>query len=294
MGHRAGAKRWWSLIDGSAHSGVVGALVLGLNPYRLFDDATRDFAGWSPDRSPESHRDRRQHCRHAGGGTTARLVRAIAVVHRGAARPASPLRIRQSELPPTDRAPRCRGPNGARGAARSRRSGVLRIARPGLYLGEAFTGQSMPISIERTPGAEPEDRFLDFVYQPIRDDAGNVTGIFVEGIDVTMAHDAVAALRESEAQFRTFAQAVPNQAWTAEPNGQLDWFNERVFEYSGCDHADLVGEGWTQIIHLEDVEAAAERAGPRPWRQAPPTRPSSAFVGMTVNSAGIWFAHYRP
>ena len=40
-------------------------------------------------------------------------------------------------------------------------------------------------------------------------------------------------LRASETLVCTFAQAMPNHVWTAPPDGLLDWFNDRVYEYSG-------------------------------------------------------------
>lgn len=61
--------------------------------------------------------------------------------------------------------------------------------------GEPFVGHSMPIKLQRKPGEPLEDRFLTFVYQPIRDAAGNVTGIFAEGFDVTEAKKAEEELR---------------------------------------------------------------------------------------------------
>jgi PAS domain S-box-containing protein len=125
--------------------------------------------------------------------------------------------------------------------------------------GEASTGRAAPIAIQRTPGAAPEQRLLDFVYQPMRNAEGAVAGVFVEGIDVTAAHDAVAALRASEAQFRTFAEAAPNHVWTSPPDGRLDWFNTRVYEYSGARPGELDGEGWAGIVHSDDMPGAAER-----------------------------------
>jgi PAS domain S-box-containing protein len=125
--------------------------------------------------------------------------------------------------------------------------------------GQPFVGQSVPAYLQRSPGAALEPLFLDFVYQPIRDGEGVITGIFVEGIDVTGAHDAVAALRESEAQFRTLAEAIPNQVWTARPDGMLDWFNDRVYQHSGAAPGDLDGEGWTVMVHPDDLPEAGAR-----------------------------------
>ena len=68
--------------------------------------------------------------------------------------------------------------------------------------GKRFIATSAPVRYRRTPGGPLEERLLDFIYEPMLDDAGAVTGIFVEGFDVTEARRAEQALRESEAQLR--------------------------------------------------------------------------------------------
>ncbi|MDB5446160.1 MAG: putative sensor/response regulator hybrid, partial [Phenylobacterium sp.] len=70
---------------------------------------------------------------------------------------------------------------------------------------------------------------------------------------------AEAELRASEENFRTLARAMPNQAWTAQPDGQLDWFNERVYAYSGAEPGSLDGDAWVRIIHPEDLPMVDER-----------------------------------
>ena len=77
--------------------------------------------------------------------------------------------------------------------------------------------------------------------------------------DVTERKTAQRALEESAAQFRTLAQALPNHVWTASVTGMLGWFNDRVYEYSGARPGALDGQAWAQIVHAEDVVAAAER-----------------------------------
>jgi PAS domain-containing protein len=61
--------------------------------------------------------------------------------------------------------------------------------------------------------------------------------------DVNERRVAQEILQASEAQFRTLAQAMPNHVRTARPDGQLDWFNERVYEYSGVKSGTLDGDG---------------------------------------------------
>jgi PAS domain S-box-containing protein len=81
--------------------------------------------------------------------------------------------------------------------------------------------------------------------------------------DVTDRRKAQRELRESEARFRALAQAIPNHVWTARPDGQLDWFNERVYEYAGAAPGELDGGAWTKIVHPDDFTAMADR-----WRSA--------------------------
>jgi PAS domain S-box-containing protein len=127
--------------------------------------------------------------------------------------------------------------------------------------GNAFTDQGTKLRVRRSPHGPIEERFVDFVFQPIRDAKGAVTGIFVQGSDVTDARLAEIALRASELQFRTFSQAMPNHVWTSRPDGFLDWFNDRVYEYSGAAPGALDGEAWAGIVHPEDVPEAAARWG---------------------------------
>ena len=60
--------------------------------------------------------------------------------------------------------------------------------------------------------------------------------------DVNQRRAAEEILRASEEQFRSMAQAIPNHVWIARPNGLLDWFNDRVYEYSGANLGTLDGE----------------------------------------------------
>ena len=62
--------------------------------------------------------------------------------------------------------------------------------------------------------------------------------------------------RASGAQFQTFAQAMPNHVWTAPPDGMLDWFNARVYDYSGATPGELDGERWAKLVHLDDLGQA--------------------------------------
>ncbi|GAB2792999.1 hypothetical protein GCM10027040_19030 [Halomonas shantousis] len=54
--------------------------------------------------------------------------------------------------------------------------------------GEAFSSGAIPMLIQPHPQAALVEAHIDFVYQPIVDDAGDVTGIFMQGSDVSTTH----------------------------------------------------------------------------------------------------------
>jgi serine phosphatase RsbU (regulator of sigma subunit)/PAS domain-containing protein len=65
--------------------------------------------------------------------------------------------------------------------------------------GESYVGNEVPILLQREPGAEMEEHYVNFVYQPLRGGTGAVEGILAHGVDVT---DLVLARREAEETHR--------------------------------------------------------------------------------------------
>ena len=69
--------------------------------------------------------------------------------------------------------------------------------------------------------------------------------------------------RESEERYRFLAEAQPDQIWTALPNGELDYVNQRALDYFDLAFSELVEEGWAQVVHPEDLGRMLER-----WQHA--------------------------
>src|SRR3569623_2035674 len=84
--------------------------------------------------------------------------------------------------------------------------------------GQPFLANDAPLLVRRTPDAPQEERFLDFIYQPVVAEDGKVSGIFVEGYDVTERKLATQALRENEERMRQLANTIPHLAWMANPD----------------------------------------------------------------------------
>jgi PAS domain S-box-containing protein len=79
--------------------------------------------------------------------------------------------------------------------------------------GQPFVGRGVKILLEPRPGESPEERYIDFVYQPILATNGMVSGIFVQGHDVTEQKRAVEALRASEARLLLAVDAGRMAIW---------------------------------------------------------------------------------
>ena len=62
-------------------------------------------------------------------------------------------------------------------------------------------------------------------------------------------------LQESEAQFRTVANSIPQLAWTAASDGSILWYSDRWYEYTGLDKSDTDGDTWKTRVDPESRDA---------------------------------------
>jgi len=127
--------------------------------------------------------------------------------------------------------------------------------------GATYTAHASRVILQ-PPGSDvPEERFLDFVYQPIRNHEGVVSGIFVQGHDVTQLRRAQEAARENEDRFRTLAQSLPTHVWTATPDGRMQWCNDQIFAYSGMESFYFDRDKRSDILHPDDASRIAAAWG---------------------------------
>jgi PAS domain S-box-containing protein len=77
--------------------------------------------------------------------------------------------------------------------------------------GEPFVGHALPLRLQREAGGPLEERYIDFVYQPIRDAGGAVSGIFVEGSDVSARKQIEDELRAANRQKDQFLAMLAHE-----------------------------------------------------------------------------------
>lgn len=77
-------------------------------------------------------------------------------------------------------------------------------------------------------------------------------------MDISRRRAIEQGIRESEASLRIIAQSLPNHVWTANPQGRIDWINDRLYAYGGIQTNDLDRTLWTTLVHADDRGPVAE------------------------------------
>ena len=125
-----------------------------------------------------------------------------------------------------------------------------RIARTGRP--ERFTAEAQSL----------DDRWYDvYAFRIGSPEERRVAILFT---DVAEQRRAEAAVRESEARFRTLAETVPDAVFTAAPDGTVDYVNRQHAALTGVASEQVLGTVmWPDLVHPDD-RAAAEAA----WAEA--------------------------
>ncbi len=105
-------------------------------------------------------------------------------------------------------------------------------------------------------------RMMHSTGEPVLEN-GKVTRLIGNTLDITERERAEEELRASERKYRNLVDTTPAFVHTALPNGEVDFYNRGWLEYVGLPLTDLLGWGWTGMIHPEDVEAIMPI-----WREA--------------------------
>ncbi|MEO8451364.1 MAG: PAS domain S-box protein [Gemmatimonadota bacterium] len=105
-------------------------------------------------------------------------------------------------------------------------------------------------------------RCYDLTVEPVRDETGTIAGVTGAAMDVTDRKQSEEALRIREQQFRELADSMPQIVWAARPDGVIDYYNERFYDFTGISR-DEAGPHGARLLHPDDVErgtAAYERS----------------------------------
>jgi len=114
---------------------------------------------------------------------------------------------------------------------------------------ETGRAEEVEQSVTDVDGATRVLRSMKF---PLRGGLGDIIGVAGLTVDVTDAVAIRQALAQSEAKYRTIANAMPALVWTASADGLRDFYNDRWYQFTGAAPGATDGWAWTRIVHPED------------------------------------------
>lgn len=111
--------------------------------------------------------------------------------------------------------------------------GFTSLLRKVYNSGERYVAYHRPVRIQPAEGQPAEERVLNFIYEPVRDETGRVTGVFSQGYDVTEQVRAVENVREHQAQLALILDQVPLGLGMFDVFGQFTVRNPLLLELVG-------------------------------------------------------------
>ncbi|MCY7350777.1 MAG: PAS domain-containing protein, partial [Cytophagaceae bacterium] len=114
-----------------------------------------------------------------------------------------------------------------------------------------YVGSEMPSILDRD--GQRDTVYWTFLFQPILEDDGSCDSIFVMATDVSEQVLARQKIEESNQRFQQLADSMPQIVWTARPDGYLDYFNQRWYEFTGFDKG-YADQSWLPILHPDYVQ----------------------------------------
>ena len=89
---------------------------------------------------------------------------------------------------------------------------------------------------------------------PLVSEDGSINRILAVVENITERKVAEKKLQESEALFRTLTEAMPHMVWSADKNGNIDFYNEQAYEFAGINKGKIDKLSWNSFIHPDDYK----------------------------------------
>ncbi|GAB3317250.1 hypothetical protein GCM10027299_08420 [Larkinella ripae] len=100
--------------------------------------------------------------------------------------------------------------------------------------------------------------YFNFTYKPLRNADGEVYAILDVAIDVTEQVLARRRVEASEARFRTLLEAISPMTWTNTPEGEVNFYNQQWYNYTGLDYDQTRAWSWQAVVHPDDLPNTLE------------------------------------
>ncbi len=147
--------------------------------------------------------------------------------------------------------------------------------------GEPHAERDARLRISPGEGRDDYDIYFDYVYQPLKDADGQVTGILLHGVDVTDRVRARTQTEASQAQLRLVTDALPGLVTYMDREYRYHFSNQAYRHWFGIDPASMIGRTASEIF------GAAQFAQRQGFVDQALKGQSTVFEGPVETPAGV-------
>jgi PAS domain S-box-containing protein len=120
------------------------------------------------------------------------------------------------------------------------------------------SGESVEVEA-RMRRFDTEYRWFLLRAESMRGEQGEVVRWYGTSTDIHDLKRAKEKLQHVESDLRVVIDTIPTMAWTAQPDGSVDFVSRPWLEYTGFSMEDWLGKGWRTVAHPEDLNRTAEK-----------------------------------
>ncbi|MEP0917475.1 PAS domain S-box protein [Leptolyngbya sp. DQ-M1] len=147
--------------------------------------------------------------------------------------------------------------------------------------GQEIPPENLPMQIAARLGVEVRDVEFDILLPdgairqllcyatPLRDDQNQIRGAIGAFLDISERSQSAAALKASQQRYQALAEAMPQMVWTADATGDVNYWNQRWYEYTGFSEAESMGLAGLSALHPDDRDRTLSQWSTSLLNQAP-------------------------
>lgn len=121
--------------------------------------------------------------------------------------------------------------------------------------GETFKGYHQLARLIRN--GKQEECYFDSTFAPIYNEIETeIIGVSIVAIESTEQVLSRQKIKEKEQRYKNLADSLPIIIWTADKDGNIDYYNKKWYDYTGFEGIDSRENAASKILHPDDYKRA--------------------------------------
>lgn len=122
--------------------------------------------------------------------------------------------------------------------------------------GKTYAATEDEVLLDRD--GELQTFYYNFSYKPLFNEKGEVYAILNFATEVTEMVLTKRQLKQNEEKYKNLADSLPTIVWTADKDGNIDYYNKKWYDFTGFEGIDNRETANQKILHPDDIERATQ------------------------------------